>query len=291
MRILLSIVCVALAAAVAAPVGGAQKDEKPAAKKGEPRPAAKKRKRAKLEKLACRLGTEDEHARIAVLLADGKVENFAYYSKWKPRTCSMDVKRDEAFSKWVDTGNTTVVTLVEEKGAFLIDHSPGRYHFIFRDIDRMRYCGMEGKVNGTLTIYKGKPQCEVSGVMDREAAEPPAPVASKPDVTRPEAIPDLQKAADELKTEKNPAGPAASPPVAPASSVAPATPAVAPSAPAAAAAPAAPTPAVNPAPPAAPAVGPATPAVAPTAPEVTPAAPDVAPGTPAVAPQPPATAN
>ena len=280
MRILLSIFCVALAAAIAPPVGGAEKGEKPAAKKGEPRPAAKK-KRAKLEKLACRLGTEDEHARIAVLLADGKVENFAYYSKWKPRTCSMDVKRDDAFSKWVDTGNTTVVTLVEEKGAFLIDHSPGRYHFIFRDIDRMRYCGMEGKVNGTLTIYKGKAQCEVSGVMDRETWEPPVPVASKPDVTRPEAIPDLRKAAEELKAEKKPAEPAAAPTGAPASPVAPPTPAVAPAAPAAAAAPATTTPAV----------APAAPAVAPAAPADTPAAPAVTPATPAVAPQPPAKTN
>jgi hypothetical protein len=228
-----------------------------------------------------------------VLLADGKVENFAYYSKWKPRTCSMDVKRDDAFSKWVDTGSTTVVTLMEEKGAFLIDHSPGRYHFIFRDIDRMRYCGMEGKVNGTLTIYKGKAQCEVSGVMDREPWEPPVPVASKPDVTRPEAIPDLRKAAEELKAEKKPAEPAASPTGAPASAVAPATPAVAPAAPAAAAAPATTTPAVAPAAPAAaaapatttPAVAPAPPGVAPGDPAVTPAAPPVAPAIPAVTPQ------
>jgi hypothetical protein len=190
-RILVSIFCVAIGAALAAPV---------AAQKGEPKKAAKK-KPAKLEKLACRLGTEDEHARIAVLLADGKVESFAYYSKWKPRTCSMDVKRDDAFSKWVDTGNTTVVTLVEEKGAFLIDHNPGRYHFIFRDIDRMRYCGMEGKVNGSLTIWKGKPQCQVTGVMDREQeavaavkpAEPVKPlvgdgegVAAQPPVSAPE---------------------------------------------------------------------------------------------------------
>ena len=170
--------CMVLAAAIAwaPPATAAEK----AVKKGEPKAA--KKKRVKIEKLACRLGTEDEHARIAVQLADGKVDSFAYYSKWKPRTCSMDVKRDDAFSKWVDTGNATVVTLVEDKGAFLIDHSPGRYHFIFRDIDRMRYCGMEGKVNGSLTIWKGKPQCEVSGVMEREREEPPVAAVGKPEV-------------------------------------------------------------------------------------------------------------
>jgi hypothetical protein len=173
--------CMVMAAAIAwaPPATAAEK----AVKKAEPQKAAKK-KRVKIEKLACRLGTEDEHARIAVQLADGKVDSFAYYSKWKPRTCSMDVKRDDAFSKWDDTGNTTVVTLVEEKGAFLIDHSPGRYHFIFRDIDRMRYCGMEGKVNGSLTIWRGKPQCAVTGVMDREEP-PPVAAVGKPEATEP----------------------------------------------------------------------------------------------------------
>lgn len=230
MKILPAIFCVAIAAALAAPVGAQKGEPKQAAKKrGEPKAA--KKKRVKIEKLACRLGTEDEHARIAVLLADGKVENFAYYSKWKPRTCSMDVKRDDAFSKWVDTGNTTVVTLIEEKGAFLIDHSPGRYHFIFRDIDRMRYCGMEGKVNGSLTIWRGKPQCAVTGVMDREEPPPvtavgkPAdtPAEGEPHVGRAQAIPDLRKAAEELKAGK-PAEPAAA-----GASSAPASPAVAPS--------------------------------------------------------------
>ena len=197
-----------------------------AAQKADPKKAAKK-KPVKIEKLACRLGTEDEHARIAVQLADGKVDSFAYYSKWKPRTCSMDVKRDDAFSKWEDTGNTTIVTLTEEKGAFLIDHSPGRYHFIFRDIDRMRYCGMEGKVNGTLTITRGRPQCQVTGVMDREmpeirkpeVAKPAAatpevakPATTTPDVARPEAIPDLKKAAAALAEEKKAAAPEAAAP-------------------------------------------------------------------------------
>jgi len=130
-----------------------------------------KKPRAKIERLACRLGTEDEHARIAVQLANGKVDSFAYYSKWKPQTCSMDVKRGDAYSAWEDTGDQTVVTLVDDTGAFLIDHSPGRYHFIFRDIDRMRYCGMEGKVSGSLTVIKGKPQCVLEGVMRKDGSE------------------------------------------------------------------------------------------------------------------------
>jgi hypothetical protein len=171
MRIWIVAGCIAVAGALAAPPAPAAQMHK---KKGMKKPV-------KFEKLACRLGTEDEHARIAVTLADGKVDSFAYYSKWKPRTCSMEVKRDDAYSKWADTGSTTVVTLIEDKGAFLIDHNPGRYHFIFRDIDRMRFCGMDGKVNGSLTIQKGKAQCEVSGVMDRDWDSKPEPVAAKPD--------------------------------------------------------------------------------------------------------------
>ena len=144
--------------------GGAEGAEKQTPKK---KPAARSH-RVKIEKLACRLGTEDQHARIAVELHDGKVQHFAYYSKWKPRTCSMDVKRDDAFSKWQDTGDTSVVTLVDDTGAILINHERNSYKFIFRDIDRMRYCGMEGKVSGSLTISRNKAQCVLEGVMDRE---------------------------------------------------------------------------------------------------------------------------
>lgn len=121
----------------------------------------------RIEKLACKLGTEDQHARIAVELRDGRVYRFAYYSKWKPRTCSLEVERDDAYSQWEDTGNVIVVTLIEDKGAFLIDHERNRYKFIFREIDRMRYCGMEGKVSGSVTVYRGRSQCQLEGVMEK----------------------------------------------------------------------------------------------------------------------------
>lgn len=121
----------------------------------------------RLERLACRLGTEDEHARIAVELVDGKVTRFAYYSKWKPRTCSMEIGRGDAFSRWLDDGKVTIVTLNEDKGAFLIENGGGRYHFLFLDVDRTRYCGMEGTLRGNLTVTRGAPQCALEGVMDR----------------------------------------------------------------------------------------------------------------------------
>lgn len=145
----------AVALAMATP--GTSAAEKKTAKKQVPK---------KVERLVCRLGTEDRHARIAIELVGGQTQSFAYYSKWKPRTCSIHVERGDAYSKWADHGDVTTVMLVEEKGAFLIDHERGKFHFIFRDIDRMRYCGMEGKINGSLTIWRGKPQCALEGVMD-----------------------------------------------------------------------------------------------------------------------------
>jgi hypothetical protein len=135
--------------------------------------------RAKVERLACAIGSEDRQARIAVELVGGRVNRFAYYSKWKPRTCSMEIERDDAYSAWEDTGSVTVVRLAEEKGAFLIDHGRGRYHFIFRDVDRRRYCGMEGTINGTLTIWRGKSECAVHGVMDE--GEDPVAARSAPE--------------------------------------------------------------------------------------------------------------
>jgi hypothetical protein len=109
----------------------------------------------KIERLSCALGTQDSHARIAVELVNGKVNRFAYYSIWKPRTCSMEIERGDVYSRWEDTGSVTVVTLSEDTGAF------------FRDVDRMRYCGMEGKVSGSLTIARGEPRCVLDGVMER----------------------------------------------------------------------------------------------------------------------------
>ena len=150
--------CVVLLAA--APAGAAAAEKRPA------KPAAQK-----IEKLACVLGTEDSHARIAVEVLNGRVNRFAYYSKWKPRTCSMEVSRGDAYSRWADHGSTTAVLLMEEMGLFWIDHGHGRYHFTFSDIDRMRYCGMGGKINGYLTIRRANPKCDLDGLMENGQVE------------------------------------------------------------------------------------------------------------------------
>lgn len=154
--------------------------------------------RGRLEKLSCKLGTEDRQARIAVELVGGRLKSLAYYSKWKPRTCSVHIMRDDAYSKWEDTGGVTVVTLNEEKGAFLIDYDRRSVKFLFRDIDRERFCGMPGKITGSLTVTRGRDQCELEGVMDEyveakpEVKPEPQPVAAPAPATVspvPEAAP------------------------------------------------------------------------------------------------------
>lgn len=119
----------------------------------------------KRETLTCRDGTEDRHARIGVVLIGGKVDSFAYYSKWKPRTCSIYLERNrDPYSRWQDRGSVTNVSL--DHGLFLIEQEKGAYRFVFRDIDRERFCGMDGKINGSLTIRKGTERCEVVGIME-----------------------------------------------------------------------------------------------------------------------------
>lgn len=162
MKVALTACCMVSFAAVPAAAVAAEKKASKAAPK-------------KIEKLVCKLGTEWNHARIAVELLNGKVQEFAYYSIWKPRTCSVSFQRADSYSKWVDQGKVTTVTLVEDTGAFLIQHDPGKYHFIFRDVDRMRYCGADGKINGSVTVMRGKSQCVLDGVMDDDPTKPREP--------------------------------------------------------------------------------------------------------------------
>lgn len=126
---------------------------------------AKKPAPKKIEHLTCMLGSEDRQARVAVEIIGGRIQSFAYYSKQKPRTCSVHLQRDEAYSKWQDEGRFTKVTT--ENGDFLMENRPKDVHFLFRDVDRMTYCGMEiGKINGSLTVVRGKKECIVDQLMD-----------------------------------------------------------------------------------------------------------------------------
>jgi hypothetical protein len=123
----------------------------------------------RVERFSCLTGTEDHHARIGIELINGKLSYFAFYSKSKPRACSIEVKRGGAFNRWEDNGATSKVTLADGKGIFLIDGKRGVYRFLFRDVDRERYCGMDGKINGSLTVMRGRRDCLVEGIMDGHA--------------------------------------------------------------------------------------------------------------------------
>ena len=126
--------------------------------------------RGPAEKYDCKVGTEDNHARMALFSLGGEVQSIAYYSKWKPRTCSVHLQRGDAYSKWKDTGNATTITT--EYGDFLVQVSRAEFHVYFREVDRMHYCGMMGKLNGSMLVTRGaKRMCTVEGIMDRKEAE------------------------------------------------------------------------------------------------------------------------
>ena len=123
----------------------------------------------KVEQIDCMTGVEDLQARMALETRGGEVAGFAFYSKRKPRTCSMDIQRDTPFVKWRLTadGATRVQTL---HGPILIRTLRDRYEFEFRNVARQKICGMEGTLNGTMTIKRKvrNPECSVSGLLDEQ---------------------------------------------------------------------------------------------------------------------------
>lgn len=119
------------------------------------------------ERFDCMNGVEDLHARMAFEARGGRVVNFAYYSKWKPRTCAFDFSRTSPGTKWRLTpdGATRVHT---PEGRFLIRTLKDAYVFEFEQVQRGRFCGMPGTINGSMAIKRGvrKPECSVKGIMD-----------------------------------------------------------------------------------------------------------------------------
>ena len=101
----------------------------------------------------------------------GQVLSFAYYSVWKPRTCAFDFARNSPGVKWRLTpdGATRVHT---PQGRFLIRTRADAYVFEFEQVERRKFCGMSGDINGSMTIRRkvNPPQCSVVGVMDTNDA-------------------------------------------------------------------------------------------------------------------------
>ncbi len=120
-----------------------------------------------LERVDCTSGEEDLHARMAFEARGGQIANFAYYSKWKPRTCALDFDRNDAKSKWrlMADGGTRVQT---PQGIFVIRANAQAYTFEFQKVARQKFCGMLGSINGTMTVMRNAqpPRCSVVGVLD-----------------------------------------------------------------------------------------------------------------------------
>jgi hypothetical protein len=119
------------------------------------------------ERFDCLTGSPDWHARIAFEAKDGQVLGFAYYSKWRPRTCSIDLMRNAAGSKW-HTAADGVVRVETAQGRFHIRTLADAYEFKFEHVQRRKFCGMPGEINGTMTIKRGPgtAQCSATGIMD-----------------------------------------------------------------------------------------------------------------------------
>jgi hypothetical protein len=120
-----------------------------------------------IERFDCASGTPDWHARIAFEAQDGHVLGFAYYSKWKPRTCSIHVARDTTGSTWYAAPDHSV-HVDTPHGRFVIRTSVDVYVFEFRNVQRGKFCGMPGEINGTMTIKRdtARPACSAVGLMD-----------------------------------------------------------------------------------------------------------------------------
>ena len=120
------------------------------------------------ERYDCMAGVEDEHARIAFEALGGQVTGFSYYSKWKPRTCSIDMQYTDKSLKWRLTPDAAI-RVHSPYGVFLVRTTPDTYVFEFQNVQRVKYCGITGTINGTMTVrrFTPEPECSVTGVMNR----------------------------------------------------------------------------------------------------------------------------
>jgi hypothetical protein len=122
-----------------------------------------------VERTDCKTGTEYWHARIAFEARGGQVTSFAYYSIGRPRTCSLDFERGAPGTKWSRTpeGDTRVDTA---HGRFVIRSRPDSYVFEFTQVQRQKFCGMPGEINGSMIVTRGTgtPECLAIGMLDTD---------------------------------------------------------------------------------------------------------------------------
>ena len=123
---------------------------------------------ARAEPLDCSTKPEKEdlHARVVLDIQNGKVQEFIYYSKFIPFTCSIDSVRG---SSWKDSGNKTAINL--GNGQVEITKLNDEHLISFINVDRAKFCKMpSGKLNGTFVIKKDKSCYEKDGLMARTSS-------------------------------------------------------------------------------------------------------------------------
>ena len=121
-----------------------------------------------LERIDCLNGREHLHARMALEARGGQITSFAYYSRWQFYTCSIALDHRDPKVRWRRTadGATRVQT---PQGSFVIHADAKSYVFQFQNVQRMKFCGMFGEINGTMTIQRksSPPRCAAAGILDR----------------------------------------------------------------------------------------------------------------------------
>lgn len=165
-------------AAAPKPAGAAQPQANPEAAMAEAAAAVEKKPdpmadvagdkalpplRGAAERLECASGGADQH-RIGLEARGGQVTYFTYYNKWQLRTCSLELSRDAAGSKWrlAADGATRVQT---PHGVVLIHARKDAYVFDFQRVARRPFCGTPGEITGTMTVNRGagKRVCATTG--------------------------------------------------------------------------------------------------------------------------------
>ena len=129
--------------------------------------AAKPVRAPLLEKLSCRTGPNDEQARLIVMAVKGRVMEFAFYSRLGTRVCSIHAQRGDSFTKWEDneahSGSAAIKLLT---GSAQLEYQPGHALIKFAEVDRLKYCGMYGELNGSVEVFSKKPECGLAGVFE-----------------------------------------------------------------------------------------------------------------------------
>ena len=117
-----------------------------------------------MEQLTCRTGPNDEQVRLVVVAVKGKPMEFAYYSRFGNKVCSIHGRRGDAYTKWEDKADAAHIKLLAG-GANLV-YKPGYAKLKFSEVTRMPYCGMYGDLNGVVEVSRDKSECTLAGVFD-----------------------------------------------------------------------------------------------------------------------------